>query len=467
MTDRDQVHVPAERIHRVEHGLVVPAALRSERPRTATLVERMDFYRVPAVSIAVVNHARLEWARAYGVRHARGADTVTPRTVFQGGSLAKPVVALAALRLVERGLLSLDGDVNPRLTSWTIPPNDAWQPRVSLRQLLSHTSGLTVAVYPGYRRDDVMPTLRQVLHGARPARSEPVRVELIPGVQYRYSSGAYVVLQQLLMDVTGLPFTELMRELVLGPLGMRHSTFEQPLPARRWRFAASGHRSGAQPLPGKWFVYPETAQGGLWTTPSDLARFVLALQRAKAGRSNPVLSTEMATEMLSPQAERDIGLGLFLEGASEHRRFGHVGGNEGFSSRLTAYCDIGMGAVVMTNSQHDLLIKEVLAAIGAEYAWPGYGQEDAAGSAADPSLLERYVGDYVLPPGTGIRVTRDGELLYLATADQAAIALYQTSAARFVAKVVNAEVVFQFAHGELTGLTVEQAGRRVTAKRLG
>jgi CubicO group peptidase (beta-lactamase class C family) len=426
----------------------------------------MEFYKVPGVSLAVINDYQVEWAHAEGVLEAGRTDAVTPRALFQAGSLSKPVAALAALRLVEQGVLDLDVDIDTFLTSWKIPPNNAWQPRVTLRQLLTHTSGLTVPLYPGYPRNDALPSLLQVLEGKKPARTPAVRVDLIPGTQYRYSSGGYLVLQQLLMDVTGQSFDDLMRELILDPLGMQDSTFEQPLSEGRWHLAATGHHNGGQQVQGRWFVYPEAAQGGFWTTATDLAQVVVELQRASAGRSSRILSTRMATEMLSPRVDGHVGLGIFLEGDATYPRFNHIGGNEGFSSRLTGLRDTGRGAVVMMNWHYGFLVDEVFAAISKEYAWPGYLPEEPRRTTLEVDVLHRYVGTYQLQPSVDVRVTRVGEALCLEVTGQSPMEFYAVSARRFRSNVVDAEIAFRSAAGGPIELMVTQAGRQVVAKRL-
>src|SRR5262249_11858770 len=153
-------------------------------------------------------------------------------TLFQAASISKPLAALAALRLVEDGTLALDEDVNAQLTSWKVPANEftAVQ-QVTLRHLLSHSAGLTVHGFEGDSAFHPVPTLAEMLDGVPgKSNSAPVRVTRMPGVQFEYSGGGYCVLQQLLVDVTGKAFPDLMRTAVLDPLGMRHSTYEQPLP---------------------------------------------------------------------------------------------------------------------------------------------------------------------------------------------------------------------------------------------
>ena len=289
------------------------------------LGERMAHYHVPAVSIAVVENSDLHWARAYGDAAADNPCPVSTASLFQAASISKPVTTLAVLRLVARGVLDLDADVNSYLTGWQVPGTASWQPRVSLRQLLSHTAGVTVDSFPGYPHGQSRPTLLQVLAGHEPANTAPVTVDALPGAAFRYSGGGYCIVQHLLEACTGAPFPVLMRELVLDPLGMADSTFEQPLPPERDTLAACAHRSGAQPIRRGSHVYPEMAAAGLWTTASDLARFLVALQAAYAGARDSVVPQELAQEMLSPQVDDVIDLGMPLGGIGEGKHLGSIG----------------------------------------------------------------------------------------------------------------------------------------------
>jgi CubicO group peptidase (beta-lactamase class C family) len=286
--------------------------------------ELLQKYKVPGASVAVVSNGKVEWARGYGVA-AEGGPAVTVDTLFQAASISKPVAAMAAMRLVEKGKLALDEDVNLKLRSWKVPGSET----VTLRRLLSHTAGLTVHGFRGYAPGEPVPTLRQILDGASPANSGAIRVDIPPGSKHRYSGGGYTVLQQLIEDVTGKPFPEAARELVLAPLGMKNSTYEQPLPARL---------RGRAALAGRCHTHPEMAAAGLWTTPSDLARVILEMQRP--GR---VLKPATVKLMLTP-VMGDYGLGFGLRNGS----FGHGGANVGFRCMLTGRRD-GRGAVIMTN----------------------------------------------------------------------------------------------------------------------
>jgi CubicO group peptidase (beta-lactamase class C family) len=230
-------------IDRVVSGLRPPVEIDGKPAQRWTLAERMTNYKVPGVSIAVIQNGRIAWARGFGEKEAGKTDPVTPTTLFQAASISKPVAATAMLRLVERGTLNLDTNVNRYLKSWKVPDNKfTTTEKVTLRRIVSHTAGLTVHGFPGYATTDAIPTVVQVLDGVKPANTDPVRVDTTPGAIERYSGGGTTIMQQLLVDVTGKPFPALMQELVLGPVGMTSSTYEQPIPAARAPEAAHAHR---------------------------------------------------------------------------------------------------------------------------------------------------------------------------------------------------------------------------------
>ncbi len=398
-----------ERIARIEGHLVPAMVVKGQLVPAMGLAERMRFYNTPGVSLAVINGGVVEWTRGYGVTEAEGERAVTPHTRFQAASISKPVTALAALRLVEQGRLALDENVNSRLTSWKVPDNEfTRQEKVTLRRLLSHSAGLTVQGFPGYAADAPVPSLVQVLDGVTPANTVPIRVDVVPGSLWRYSGGGYTIVQQLLVDVAGRPFPALMRDLVLQPLGMIDSTYEQPLPGALRADAASGHGTDGKVISGQYHTYPEMAAAGLWTTAADLARFAVGVQQAMAGRSN-VLSRATAKEMLTLQ-KGTYGLGLSLSGKGRSARFGHGGSNAGFQCGMVAYVDTGQGAVVMTNGDRGgMLAGEILRAIALEYDWPEYpGGTERTIARIDPAVYQAYVGAYEMAPGSVIEIRAAG-----------------------------------------------------------
>jgi CubicO group peptidase (beta-lactamase class C family) len=334
---------------------------------------QMKKRHIPGLSLAVIDGGAIVRAQGYGFESTAGLSPVTADTLFLAGSVSKSVSALGALRLVEEGKLALDTDVNATLRSWHVPENDfTKEKKVTLRLILSHSAGLTVHGFGGYAVGDPVPTLVQVLDGAEPANSDPIRVDSIPGTKWRYSGGGYTVMQQMIIDVTGEPFPKFMEETVLGPLGMRASTFDQPLPETLTAKAATGYTGTDEAVPGKWHIYPEMAAAGLWTTPSDLARFVMAVQQSYQGRSNPVISEATTREMLTEQREGD-GLGVFFTGKGAARRFGHNGRDEGFDAFMAGYVERGQGAVVMVNcNENSHAVVKIVDAIADAYRWPDF-----------------------------------------------------------------------------------------------
>ena len=360
----------AARIERVENGIPPISLSDSEPPLRLNVEKLMQLYKVPGLSIAVVDNFQIAWAKAYGVIEAGSKAPVTIHTLFQAGSISKPVAATGTLSLVEQGKLSLDENVNLRLKSWQVPENEfTKEQKVTLRRILSHSAGLTVHGFPGYEVGSPIPTLVQVLNGGPPANTAPVRVDTMPGTKSIYSGGGVTIEQLLVMDVTGKPFPEFMRETVLDKIGMKESTYEQPLPPVRAASAATGTRADGELIPGKWHIYPEMAAAGLWTTPTDLAKFGVEIALSKQGKANHVLFEAMTREMLKPQFAQ-AGLGFFLGEGKNPEEFGHDGADEGFQAILIMLADSGKGVAIMTNSDNGISAANYLVqSVAKEYAW--------------------------------------------------------------------------------------------------
>jgi CubicO group peptidase (beta-lactamase class C family) len=337
----------------------------------AAIVGLMEKHEVPGASVAVIDDYAIDWADGYGRLVATRDDKVTPETLFQAASISKPVAAAGVLALVQEGKLDLDAKVNDLLKSWQIPDNATTkQHPIKLRHLLSHTAGLTVHGFDGYAQYNERPTLVEILDGKKPANSQPVRPFLRPGYTFRYSGGGYCVLQQLLIDTTGSPFADFMMSRVLTPLGMSHSTYEQPLPTTRTEPFARGHRAKQTVILGGSNVYPEMAAAGLWTTPSDLARFAIDLSKSYAQGEGKLLTQQTVRRMLTVE-KGTYGLGLAIWGEGEALRFSHGGANEGYRSILLAYPATGQGLAIMTNSDTGSdMFNDVIELVGKLYGWP-------------------------------------------------------------------------------------------------
>lgn len=360
-------------------GLLASSVARAETPNadprrgqvSDALAAAMERNKVPGVSIAVIDNYQVLWADGFGVVTAGSQQPVTPTTLFQAASISKPVAALAALRTAEMGKLALDEDVNPRLVSWHIPASQMMVGRpVTLRKLLSHTAGLNVHGFGGYAVGEAVPTLVQVLSGSPPANSAPVKLLMKPGYKFSYSGGGYTVVQQLLIDITGAAFPDYMRRQVLEPLGMDHSTYEQPLPDKLAPQAATAHLIDGTPIKGRWHIYPEMAAAGLWTTPGDLAKVVIEIAGTANGRTGNLLSASMISEMLKPVAG-PYGLGLAVRGEGRSFTFSHGGSNEGYRCLMVGMPATGQGVVIMTNGDGgSKLLQAVLPVVHDAYGWP-------------------------------------------------------------------------------------------------
>lgn len=412
----------------VAGGLRPALQLEGQEPTVYSLEDRMAFHDVPGVSVAVLDEGRVAWARGWGVADTETGAPVTPTTLFQAASISKPVAALAAMSLTEEGELTLDDPVNDDLTTWQVPANEFTpDSAVTLRGLLSHTAGLTVWGFPGYPKDRPFADGREiatnvdVLDGR--GNTDPVRVFREPGTAWLYSGGGYTVVEQLLEDVTGRPFPDIMRDRVLASAGMSRSTYEQPLPEERWPEAARGHGGDGSEVEGEWHNYPEQAAAGLWTTPSDLLALSRHLLSVLDGTDTEgVVGRETLDIMLTPHRGDEegferYGLGFGVEGEGPARTFGHGGSNEGFRAQWVVFREGGQGAVVMTNGAGGgQLAAEILRSIAVAYDWPRLQPETRATRPLAPEELAPYEGRYELESNPEVAITvRAGEGVLLVT----------------------------------------------------
>ena len=323
-------------------------------PDSLGVPELLAQFKVPAVSVAVIRDFKIDWARAWGVKSARTGEAATADTLFQAASISKPVAAMASLRAVQDGRFTLDQDINTILKSWRLSPRPSSQGEiVTPRMLMSHTSGTDDGFgFPGYAPDAPRPSIVQILEGQAPANRGPVRVGRTPMTGFKYSGGAVTIQELALTDVVGKAFPLIMRETVLGPIGMTNSTYEQPLPENLRSAASHAHDQTGQEADAPWRVHPEHAAAGLWTTPTDLAKFVIEVQQALAGRSTKVLTRATAQEMVTPVGVGPFGIGFTIAKAGEGWYFSHGGSNWGFRCDLIAHRSKGYGVVIMTNGDN-------------------------------------------------------------------------------------------------------------------
>lgn len=348
--------------------------------------ERMKYYQVPGVSIAVINNYQLAWAKGYGLADTLTNTPVTPQTMFSAGSVSKLVNAIAALALVQNGKLDLDKPINNYLQSWKIEENEfTAKTPVTLRMLLSHTAGTSQSAYFGFTPDKkILPAVPEILKGMPVAESRAVVVNSEPLKEFRYSGGGSMIAQMAIMDVTGKGYANFTDEIIFRNLGLKNTTFAQPLPEKYARQAswAYSDNSWFQGMP---YVYPQQAAAGLYSTPSDLAQIIIELQNAYRGKGK-ILTQKSATHMLHPQVtvstgfyKEQMGIGPFLLQRNDNTAdkgiyFEHTGVNAGFMAFAIGNLTEGYGAVIMMNKDGnaDALGKEIRRSIARVYGWHNF-----------------------------------------------------------------------------------------------
>jgi CubicO group peptidase (beta-lactamase class C family) len=375
-------HQLQQKIINVENGLVefkFGPPDNSENSKTYSLSDRIDFYKVPGVSIAVINNNKIEWAKAYGTLNVDTGTPVTTESYFEAASTTKMLTSAVVLHFAGKGLIDLDSDVNMYLKSWKIPENEfTKEKKVTLRLLLTHQAGLPSTNYP--YEEDTTPSLIQVLKGELPAQNKAAVVEYIPGSKWQYSNIGYDVIQLLLEDITNVPLPDLFKEIIFEPLQMNSSTLIYPLEIEFQKREALPHNKDGKVCEPS--MHPSAlGHGGLMTTPYDLALFTIELMYAYKGESDKVLSKEIIQKMFHPELDLDPaifgvplkeGLGVFLQNAEQIFSFGHPGDNyPGTTCWQMGVPSLGKGVVIMTNGANGFPVAmEIFSAIKKEFNWP-------------------------------------------------------------------------------------------------
>ena len=464
-----QESLTKSRIRKVEKGLLRAIYLKGQRPEKLSIEARMAFYKVPGIGLAVMDRNGLEWARGYGVRDTHSREPVTTDTIFQAGDLSQPVAAVAALELVDKGLLELGGDIEPLLRR-LLPPGTGPDPasKITLRKILTHTDGLPPLGLPGYPQGRKLPPLTDLLSGRESQTPGTGETSAPSAVDIGTSDAGFAVLQALLEETTAKAFLVLANETVFGPFGMKHSTFDMPLSEAFKLNAASGHGRDGRPIEGKWLSYPAAAARGLWTSPSDLVSFAGGVLQAATGKEGRVLSAGLSRAMLTPQAG-NRGLGFIIDGAGTDVRFHLEGRTRGYTCSLVVYPYKAQGAVVMTNSDNGFLIAdEILRAVSAAYEWPDFKPQERPLFRLDPSVYQDYVGRYQVTPDYALDVTYEDYYLIIRPTGQAPTRFYVENQTFFFS--IDPYVRIQFLsddRGRVTGLILWQQDFKQEAKKVG
>jgi CubicO group peptidase (beta-lactamase class C family) len=382
-------------INAIENSLIKNIQIKGDPIQKFNILERMEYYKVPGVSIAIVENGKIKWAKGYGYANTETGTKVDANTLFQAGSISKPLAALAALKLVENDSLEIDRDVNYYLKGWQIPENKFTETeKVTLERLLTHTAGMTVHGFPGYKQTDKFPDIIEVLNGK--GNTEKITVDTIPGSIWRYSGGGYIVMEKVVEDVSGTTLDNYISKNILLPIGMKNSTYQQPISKEFQNNISGAYNSNGELVKGLWHNYPELAAAGLWTTPSDLAMYCIEIQDIIQGKTDGILSKE-TVEMMLTKHKNAWGLGPSLRNENESLIFGHGGKNEGFTNDMMAFAYQGNAVIIMTNADNGgKLISEIKNAISNYYNWQISQPKIIEVISLSNAELKQFTGKYKL-----------------------------------------------------------------------
>jgi CubicO group peptidase (beta-lactamase class C family) len=456
-----------ERIARVINGLSGWVQIK-DSANTWTLEERMKHYQVPGLSIAVIHDYKIEWARGYGVMDATTKNPITVETLFQAASISKSLNAVGVLKLVQDKKLDLYADINTYLHTWKFPYDSVSKGRkITTANLLSHTAGLTIHGFPGYEKGDPLPSIVQILDGKPPANTKAVRSQFQPGLRHEYSGGGTTISQLIVMDITHQTYDQWMWENVLKPLGMTMSSYEQPPAQEKLKFLATGYYPNGAEVERKYNVYPEQAAAGLWTNPTDLAKYIIETQLSLQGKSAKVLSQQMTQLRLTPYIDSSAALGVFIEKKGDEKYFGHSGANSGFLSIYTGSFSTGNGVVIMINSENGAIRQELINSVAQVYAWKDYYKPVTKETIPAPeSVVGAYKGMYFFQGDTAT-LTGDRGSYWLQINKGDKMKVHFSSADEFFTEDI--PLVFKFEKdekGTVTGFYFMQGAQKRVVRKL-
>ncbi|RLJ73685.1 serine hydrolase [Pedobacter alluvionis] len=456
-----------DRIKQVENGLTENIQISDSAP--FNLLERMKHFKVQGLSIAVIKDYKVDFAKGYGFADTEKKIRVSDKTLFQAASISKSLNSLAILKLFKDRDLDVYADINTYLKSWKFPYDSISKgKKINMANLLSHTAGLNVHGFGGYEAGKPLPSVIQILNGESPANSDAVRSLFVPGTRQEYSGGGTTISQLVLTDITGEKYESYLREQVLKPLGMLSSTFAQPPLGVREKLLSAGYDGDGKEVKGKYHIYPEQAAAGLWTNPSDLAKYIIETQLAYQGKSAKVLDQQTTKLRLSPYMNKNgAAFGVFVEDYNGVKYFGHGAGNAGFTGGYYGSFEGGNGLIIMVNSDNGEIIQELINSISTVYGFKGLSKTKKVTLAEVPEQdLNSYPGNYQLTPQLVLTVSREGKKVFVQATGQPRIEAFAESSNKFFFKTIQASMEFvKDQHGLIKEMIFIQ-GQTIHAKKL-
>ncbi|TAG31527.1 MAG: class A beta-lactamase-related serine hydrolase [Sphingobacteriia bacterium] len=406
------------RIKRVENEIAERITINN---KFHTLKERMDYYKIPGISVAVVKDYKIEWAKAYGYADVAHRIPMTTQTLIPPGSISKSFNALAFLKLAQEGKIDLNTDINTLLKSWQFPYDSLSKgKKITLSQLLSHTAGLSVyGGYDGYDPKGYVPTLLQQIIGIESLGIPAVKSLFEPGKEYEYSGGGISLSELILTDQSKQPYDVFLKNYILTPLGMKGSRFSVYPPQKNWKQkVALGYDDGIlAEKSNNNKVFIGQSMGGLWTTPIEVAKYIIEIQKSIIGKSNKVLNKEYALKHLE-RVIGDVTIGSYVQDREETKYFFHDASNWGHSGVYFGTLNGGNGVVIFTNHKQHKLNYDILNTVGRVYGWSGFIKPENVNTITVPKeKFKKFEGFYLFENSIShIYQKKDG--LYLWSGDE-------------------------------------------------
>lgn len=399
------------KIQQVEQNLA--SWVEIENTPKWNLQERMNYYKIKGISIAVIKDYKIDWARGYGWADLAENRPVTTSTLFQAASISKSLNGFGILKLAQDKKIDIYTDINNYLRSWQFPYDSLSNGKIiTIANLLSHTGGINISGFDGYTKVDSLPTIIQILNGGKPSNSDAVKSIFEPNLKYKYSGGGITISQLIIEEVSGKNYAEFMERNILKPIGMQNSFYTNTSSKNKLRLLATGY-NGDKEVTMKYHIYPEKAAAGLWTNPMELSKFVIEVQKSLVNKSNKILSQKMTQLMLTPYVDNSSALGVFIEDKEGIKYFRHGGVNEGFTSLYFGSVENGNGAVVMCNSTDKTILYEIINSIATIYKWKNYYKPMPKKVIKIDSLaLSQYVGKYI-SNNREYKISQDKDNLFL------------------------------------------------------
>jgi CubicO group peptidase (beta-lactamase class C family)/D-alanyl-D-alanine dipeptidase len=352
--------------------------------------------QLPAVSIALVDGQQIVWAQGFGLADPHAKVNATASTIYRAGSVSKLFTDIGIMQLVERGELQLDAPVTEYLPDFH--PNNPFRKRITLRELMSHRSGLLREPPVGHYFDSAEPTLEATV---KSLNSTTLVYE--PGTRTKYSNAGITVAGYVLEHRKQEPYAKYLKHAVLDPMGLHDSAFE-PEPsitrdlAKAFMWTYDG-RTFAAPT----FQLGIGPAGCLYTNVTDLGSFLSVLFAGGRSSNGQVLKPETLAQMWQPQfakpgEKEGFGLGFRLATFEGHRMVGHGGAIYGFATELAALPDDKLGVVAVTtmdsaNAVVNHIAHEALRLMLAARAGKPLGEIPGT-ARVDPKLARRLDGRY-------------------------------------------------------------------------